>query len=328
MKQIRTGIIGCGMITRSFHVPAIMRFPEIKLEAVSDIKGEWADELASRYSAPYSFSDFREMKGKIDMAIVATPNAYHTSISKELLESGISVLCEKPMGISVAECEEVLEADKNSDAVFMVAHSRRFASNAMFLRELLDLEKLGEIRSIELKLGHSHKQWITRSGFSFKKEQAGGGVLIDQGIHLIDLLVWLYDGSISVKSVKGKDVLEYGMEDTVEAEFLLDNGGKALISSSRTDEWDNLCKIEGTEGWAHFHIDDKSLLLVNSRKIKGCSTLGTLQIKTALTNIYQDQLKCFLKHFKDKTRPMINAKEAIKSIRLMNSCYEIIELVK
>ncbi|RMF95618.1 MAG: gfo/Idh/MocA family oxidoreductase [Candidatus Schekmanbacteria bacterium] len=328
MRQIRVGIIGCGMITRTFHVPAIVRFPELKIEAFSDINKSWADEMAVKYSAPYAFSDYGEMIGKIDMAIVATPNAYHTSISKELLKAGINVLCEKPMGISVEECEEVAKAEKDSNAIFMVAHSRRFASNVMLLKKFLDEGKFGDLRNIELKLGHSHKQWITRSGFSFKKEQAGGGVLIDQGIHLIDLLIWFYDGEIKVVSIKGKDMLGYGMEDIVEAEFLLDNGGKAVISSSRVDEWENLCKIEGTKGWAHFHIDDKTYLLVESRKIRGCELLGAIQFKTPLTNIYQEQLKCFIKHIKKNKKPPISADEAIKGIRLMNYCYEKMELSK
>ena len=327
-RTIRAGIIGCGMITRSFHIPALMRFPEVRLEAFSDVNEEWAKDVAERYFAPYFFSDYRDMIGKVDIVIVATPNAYHANISKELLNAGISVLCEKPMGISVSECEEVWEAEKKSEGIFMVAQSRRFASNAMFLKKLIDKNRFGEIRAAEFKLGHSHKQWITRSGFAFKKEQSGGGVLIDQGIHLIDLLVWLCGDSVSVKSATGKDVLGYGMEDTVKAEFTLSGGGAATVLSSRIDEWENVCKIEGTEGWAHFHIDEKSYLHVNSKKIKGCDVLGTLQFKTPLTNIYQDQFEYFIDCVKNKKTPMTNSEEAIKGIRLMNDCYDVMDLTK
>jgi len=328
MKRIRAGIIGCGMISKMFHVPAMTHIPEIKLEAFSDVNGEWANELANRYSAPYSFTDYNEMIGKIDMVVVATPNALHTKISKVFLDAGVHVLCEKPMGINVEECEDVLKKETESNALFMVGHSRRFASNAMLLKEFHEKGMFGEIKSMELVMGHSHTQWITRSGFSFKKELSGGGVLIDQGIHLIDLLIWFSPGQIAVTSSVGKDILGHGMEDHAEIEFSLSNGGKATIKTSRIEEWDNLCTLEGTKGWAKFHIDDKSFLKICSENLRGCRKLRHLQVKTGLNNIYLDQIKYFVNCINKNVSPMTSAGSAVKGIRLLKECYDKMSIIK
>ena len=151
-----------------------------------------------------------DLFGNVDLAIVAVPNGAHASASCMLLEQGIHVLCEKPMARNIAECREMIAAAERGRAQLCIGHNRRFRHNVQLLKKLLDKGAIGEVLQVSAEEGSAH-DWV-RSAAYFDRAQAGGGSLMDVGIHSIDLIRWLV-GEFRAVEYKGDE-----RENTVESE--------------------------------------------------------------------------------------------------------------
>jgi len=328
-RKLKIGVVGCGLIAKLSHIPAIRRIPEIDLTFVVDAKIEWAKETARKFLVPNYSDDYSKLFGKVDLAIVAVPNSLHAEITCALLENGVHVLCEKPMEVSVEKCNKMIESQKKSGKLLMIGHSRRFTSNAMLLKEFIKEGYFGKLKEFKFVLGHKYTSWPSQSKFSFNKELSGGGVLIDQGVHLIDLLIWLSEKDGKVIEIRAEDTLKSGMEDYAKVKVELEDGGVGTIETSRVKELDNVCEIKGAKGWGKFHIDNISFLQIFSEDIRGCkSSRKPILIKTELNNPHFDQLKHFFKCITEKKEPLVDGEEAIKSIRLIEESYKKIKLRK
>lgn len=321
-RKLKVGIVGCGLIAKLSHIPAIRRVPEVELTFVIDSRIEWAKETARRFLVQ-NFSDkHSDLFGNVDLAIVATPNSLHADISCSLLEHGIHVLCEKPMEVSVEKCRKMVDAQEKSKKILMIGQSRRFASNAKLLSEFIEDGYIGEVKELKFVLGHEHTSWPSQSKFGFNKALSGGGVLIDQGIHLIDLLLWLSKRDGKVKKAEGKDILKTGMEDYAKVTIELDNSGIGVIETSRIKELDNVCEVKGEKGWGKFHIDNISFLEIFSEDIKACrNSRRPILIKTMLNNTHYDQLRHFIKCINEGYNPMVKCSEAMNAVRIVEETY-------
>ena len=326
-KKLKVGIVGCGLIAKLSHIPAIRRIPEIDLTFVVDAKLEWAKETAQRFIVPNYSSNYSDLFGKIDLAIVAVPNSLHAEITCALLENGIHVLCEKPMETTVEKCQKMIDSQKKSKKLLMIGHSRRFVSNVVLLKEFIRENYFGEIKDFRFVIGHKHTSWPSQSKFFFNRELAGGGALIDKGIHLIDLLIWFSGKEGKVTGIQAEDILKTGTEDYAKVTVELKNGGRGTIETSRLKELDNLCEIKGEKGWGRFHIDNISYLQIFSEEIKGCrNNKCPILIKTDLNNSHFDQLKHFLNCINNKKEPLIDGEKALENIRFIEEAYKIMKI--
>ncbi len=327
IRKLKVGVVGCGLIAKLSHIPAIRRVPEVEITFVIDSRIEWAKETAHRFLVP-NFSDkHSDLFGNVDLAIVATPNSLHADISCSLLEHGIHVLCEKPIEVSVDKCRKMIDAQEKSKKILMIGQSRRFASNAKLLSEFIDNGYIGEAKELKFVLGHEHTSWPSQSKFGFNKALSGGGVLMDQGIHLIDLLIWFSKKNWKVKKVEGRDVLKTGMEDYVKAEVELENGGVGIIETSRIKEMENVCEVVGEKGWGKFHIDNISFLQIFSKDIRSCKISGSpINIKTEINNTHFDQFKHFVNCVYEQKKPLVDGVKAMEGIKMVEECYKIMKL--
>jgi len=138
VRKLKVGVVGCGLIAKLSHIPAIRRVPEVDLTFVVDSKLEWAKETARRFLISNFSDNYADLFGNVDLAIVATPNSLHSEISCALLENGIHVLCEKPMEVSFDKCKKMIDSQQKSKKILMIGHNRRFASNAKLLNEIIN----------------------------------------------------------------------------------------------------------------------------------------------------------------------------------------------
>ena len=327
VRKLKVGVVGCGLIAKLSHIPAIRRVPEVDLTFVVDSKLEWAKETARRFLISNFSDNYADLFGNVDLVIVATPNSLHSEISCALLENGIHVLCEKPMEVSFDKCKKMIDSQQKSKKILMIGHNRRFASNAKLLNEFINEGYFGEIKELKLVLGHKHTSWPSQSKFGFNKILSGGGVLIDQGIHLIDLLIWLSKKGYKVKGAEGKDILKTGMEDYAKVKVEFENGGIGIIETSRIKELNNICEIKGERGWGKFHIDNISFLEIFSEDIKSCKkTRNSILIKTAINNTHFDQFKHFLECIYEKKSPLVDGGKAAQGIKMIEECYKVMRL--
>jgi predicted dehydrogenase len=182
--SVRVALFGSGWV-QDHHATGVRTHPSGELVAVTNHREPSARALAERYGIPRVLTDWESLAADpgIDAAIVATPNALHAPQTIALLRAGKHVLVEKPMAISVADCDAMIDASEASGAALMVGHCWRFRDEVVAMRERVAAGELGEI--VKTRGYGAHGGWGP-SGWFVDHAVAGGGALVDMGVHAID----------------------------------------------------------------------------------------------------------------------------------------------
>jgi UDP-N-acetyl-2-amino-2-deoxyglucuronate dehydrogenase len=222
MKKLKFAIIGCGRIAER-HALQISRLGS--LQAVCDVIVSRAEELGKRYGANIynDFEDLLNTEKDIDVVSICTPNGLHAEHSIMAFRSGLHVLCEKPMAISVFECGEMIkEAEKANKRLFVVKQNR-YNPPVKAIKDALDDNRFGKIMSIQLSCF-----WNRNSDYYTQSEWKGtskldGGTLFTQFSHFIDLLYWMFGDIKKVEAITRNfvhdKIIEFEDSGVVIAEF-------------------------------------------------------------------------------------------------------------
>jgi predicted dehydrogenase len=202
-KMLKYGIVGAGSIADKKHLKSYSAFNDVELLAICDENEERAKNLAGKYNIPHVFTDYRKLMDEIplDFISVCTPNYLHESICVRALEKGIHVHCEKPAALSAESVRKMVDAKNLSGKKLMVGLNNRFTNSAFFLRDHIKQGNLGDIYHI--RCGWRRRREIPGKGSWFtNKSLSGGGPLIDLGVHMLDLVMFLTDNwqPVSVSS--------------------------------------------------------------------------------------------------------------------------------
>jgi predicted dehydrogenase len=194
------GLIGCGNIARSAHLPAISELAnEVTLVAVADTNAEAGREAARPWDAA-AYTDYRAVleRKDIDAVVVATPEFMHAEQVIAAAEAGKHILCEKPMCRSLAEADAMLDACRRSGVLLLIGHSRRFTRRYIEVKEALDTGAIGEVRLVRenerrnavhiAQMGQTGIRWTPRHWTG--NPDLGMGIALSHGIHEVDLLRW------------------------------------------------------------------------------------------------------------------------------------------
>jgi predicted dehydrogenase len=232
----RFGLFGCGWV-QDFHARGVLECGS-ELVAVANHREESARAFAERHGIQRVTTDWEALARDpaIDAGIVATPNSLHAPQTIALLEAGKHALVEKPMAMSVVECDAMVEAAGAGDAFLMVAHCWRFRREVIALRDRIAAGELGEI--VKTRGYGVHANWGP-SGWFTQRELAGGGALVDMGVHAIDTARFLL-GDPDLERVRAVLGTRYGTYD-------VDDDGILLI------EWSNGTNSLVESGWWHPH---------------------------------------------------------------------------
>ncbi|MBE6542066.1 MAG: Gfo/Idh/MocA family oxidoreductase [Ruminococcaceae bacterium] len=193
-KKLRMAFVGVGGMGRK-HVRFCSQNPSVEVVALCDLNPEkCANSIKDNNLNPNTpiYTDFREMieKEQLDAVDIITPNYYHSVIAIFAFEHGLHVFCEKPDAINAEEAMKMKEASEKAGKVLMVMRNNRYYNNSKHLKTFIDAGKAGEIYC-------GRCGWVRRRGIPGKggwfttKALSGGGPLIDLGVHMIDLSIWL-----------------------------------------------------------------------------------------------------------------------------------------
>ena len=192
-KKIRLGVIGCGGIANSKHMPAEKRNPASEMVAFCDIVEERALKARDDFGSPDGkvCTDYRELLSdkSIDAVLVLTPNNEHCRITVDALNAGKHVLCEKPMAMNYEEAKKMLAARDKSGKVLTIGYQNRFRTDALYLKKLADEGMFGDIYYAEALA--IRRRAVPTWGVFTDKEKQGGGPLIDIGTHALDLTLFM-----------------------------------------------------------------------------------------------------------------------------------------
>jgi predicted dehydrogenase len=191
IARSRVGFLGVGWIGRH-RMEAMLGTGAIEAAAYVDPSEEAAGEVAKLAPDAERLDSFDALLDLgLDAVVVATPSAAHAEQSIRALERGIAVFCQKPLGRTEAETRAVIEAARKADRLLAVDLSYRFTEGARRIRDLIRANELGRVHAVDLVFHNAYgpdKPWF------YDRELSGGGCVMDLGVHLVDLALWMLDG--------------------------------------------------------------------------------------------------------------------------------------
>ena len=207
---MKIGIIGCGTIANSAHIPAYMANSKAEIKYFCDIIPERAEAAVQKYGCGIAVTDYKEVLAdpEITAVSVCTPNLMHSIIAIDALEAGKHVLCEKPAARIYEEALAMQEAQKRTGKILNIGVVNRFNTNVNKLKEMIDNGDFGEVYYVYVSFRCQRS--IPGLGGAFTtKAIAGGGVLIDWGVHFLDIVMYCC-GDPKAKTVSAETFSKLG----------------------------------------------------------------------------------------------------------------------
>ncbi len=192
MKKVRTASVGCGKVAR-LHVAALTALPQAQLVAVCDTDAARSAEMAASCGVP-GFTDIRRMidEAKVEAVIICTPHPVHAEPAVIAAGAGVHVLVEKPLAATLPDCDRMLEAASRHRVKLAVVSQRRFFEPVARMKNAIDAGKIGRpILGSVVMLSWRNEQYYQSDPWRGKWATEGGGVLINQAPHHLDILQWL-----------------------------------------------------------------------------------------------------------------------------------------
>lgn len=215
MKKWRVGIIGIGGIFKGSHIWEYLEDERLEVVALCDIIEERATEIRDKHFPNAAvYTDFRELlkDETIDSVDICTPNYLHSIIAVAAFEAGKHVFCEKPDAINVEEVLKMNRAAEKAGKTLMIMRNNRFSPASQYAKKYIESGAMGDIYCG--RCGWQRRRGIPgKGGWFTTKAQSGGGPLIDLGVHMIDLAIWLM-GSPKPVTVTGSTYCKFADSDT------------------------------------------------------------------------------------------------------------------
>ena len=236
---LKVGLVGTGSVAR-YHLPAYTQYPDtVKLTAVCDIRREEMEKFAEKAGVKETYSDYSEMlkKADIDAVDICTIHDQHEAQVLAAAAAGKQIFLEKPMAISLKECNNMVNAAKKAGVTFMVGHDLRYMPHTLAIKRAIESGELGQVRmthcvqvtNMEVGAGYKPGNWLS------DPKRAGGGLMISGMIHQIDLMRY-YIGDIKSVNAVNRSVRRTGAEEYACAILEFENGviGNVLLISPST----------------------------------------------------------------------------------------------
>ncbi len=311
---IKLAVVGCGAIAER-HLQ-VLKNKDIQLVVAVDANKNTAKYIKEKYSFESTATDYRQIYNQVNVVINCLPNFLHAPVSIDFLKQGINVLCEKPMALNEREATMMITAAKDSNAILSAANVRRFYWSSQEIKKIISKRSMGEIIGIDAEEG-SIFNWKSKSGFFFDKKKAGGGVLLDMGSHLLDLILWFLEDYPS--SISYMDDNYGGVEADAELGMSFQRGLKVSVKISRLRNLRNINRIKFTKGEIFFRPDEcNKILIVNN---DGTNTFVESPINKGEIKYFEDMMDDFLGSIAGEKKPFIDPYDVVPSIRLIDLCY-------
>lgn len=320
-QKLNSAIIGCGNIYKA-HADAIQNSKIAELIAVVDINEERAKKAAENYNVKF-LTNYQNLRNyDIDIVHICTPHHLHVPMALNLMKFGYDVIVEKPIALNNKEAEKVIDYSKKRGRHLGVVFQNRFNKSSKFVKDIIKSNKKGKILGIKAFVTWDRDaEYYLKDPWRGTYNESGGGVLISQAIHTLDLVQW-FGGEI--EAVKGSidtrvldDIIE--VEDTAETTLYFSNGNIGLFYASNCYSDNSSIEIE-----IHFEkgkikiIGDK--LFVDNKEIKFDSNKNdNISYKKYWGTSHQKLIEGFYKDIINKdNKYIIDGFEGTKSIKIID----------
>src|ERR1051326_225027 len=323
MEKLRVGIVGLGWVSQVFHLPILSKFEDVEIVAVCDRDKSRARMIAERFGYTRHYNDYQQMLEKEDLAAIdggTSPDA-HLPITLAALQAGKDVFVEKPIARRYSEAVQMAEAAKLSKRSLMVGMNNRFRPDTMILKSFIEKGELGKIfyaKAGWLKKLSGDNPWITHI------DKSGGGVFLDLGIVMLDLVLWMMDFP-PVERVSSKMYMHKtkSVEDSSLVFIEMKYGVSVVIEVSwslqSAEDW-FYCDFFGSEGSAMINP-----LRINKQLHGNLVNVTPAKLETPF-NLYKKSYENELKHFVGAARGLhqviSSGDEAVQRMKIVEAVYQ------
>ncbi|WP_178945723.1 Gfo/Idh/MocA family protein [Kocuria sp. TGY1127_2] len=340
-RELRVGIIGCGMISRN-HIESYQSMKHVRVVAVADLDPEASEKVAATYEIPVSVVDIdRIWDQDLDVVSICTPHPTHEALVLAAAGHGVNVVCEKPISIDVAAASRMVAACEEAGVELTVLFQRRFWPAAQQIRAALDDGPLQNpvLGHCSVML-HRDPEYYSQDDWRGTWRTDGGGVLMTQAIHYIDLLQWFMG---DVQEVFGRvNTYKHGtnieVEDSAVATLVFATGAMATIQASTaaspalgaqvrvTGSNGSTAQLtefpEGTDGRLDIWGEGESItsLLTHPENVPPNASLSA--INDHLIPHHRSQLEDFVDALRQSRKPAITGSDSVRALKILLAIYE------
>ena len=330
LKKLRVGVIGCGRVS-VMHLGSIQFLEEAELVACCDIKKERAIAAAEKYGVK-AYESYEEMleNETLDAVHICLPHYLHCKVACYAFERGVNVLTEKPMDVNLASAENAVKRAKEKGVLFGVVSQCRYNNSAQLVKKALTSGRLGKVISARSTLTWSRSdEYYSESDWKGTWDKEGGGVVIDQAIHSIDLVNWMMDSEVESLSCsmanRGHKIVK--VEDSAEGLICYKNGAKYAFYCMNNYGCDEPIEIRllCEKGKVVFSYDDAYIDYVDGTKEEAHQDENTTEYeggKDYWGFQHIRQIANFYDAVENDKEPFISGEEALKIQKLICEIYD------
>ena len=349
MKKTVIAVIGCGRIANNAHFPAFASMENIRVKYACDIIKEKADAAKEKFNfIEQVITDYKVAleDSEVEAVYVLTPNYAHYTVTMDALRAGKHVFCEKPITVNYTLSCEMAEEAKKQNKMLNIGVCNRYHKSVELLEEMNREGKFGNIYHVYCSF-RSFRSIPGLGGAFTTKEQSGGGVLIDWGVHFLDLILYILGGA-TLKSVTcdaysemAKDMKSYKYtsmwaEDTADIENGTNDVDDFITGHIRTDK----ASISFNGAWAQnikhddmfvdFMGDKGGARLTYGKKFEFCdgSTLDLTTPEYEIPKMYLREDEAFIEAVNSGVKDRNNIENILESAKLLDYLYKSAEVKK
>ncbi len=326
--MFQIGVIGCGKIAQTRHLPEYAQNKDVRLAGYYDFNLQRAKQIADQYGGiAYESVEALLADKEIDAVSVCVANNAHAEVSIAALRAGKHVLCEKPMAVTLEQCEEMVQAANEAGKYLMIGQNQRLAKAHVKAKELIQAGEIGKILSFRTTFGHKGPEtWSVDPGAAswfFDKKRAAMGAMADLGVHKTDLIQYLLDDRVvetRAKTVtldkKGPDGVLIGVDDFATCIYTTEGGVVGTMTASWINygEEENATVLYGTEGVMKIYDNpDYSIVVQKKNDEKTYYEIDQIQTNDNQTN--SGIIDMFVASLVEGREPEISGKSVLDAMR-------------
>ncbi|MBN2488633.1 MAG: Gfo/Idh/MocA family oxidoreductase [Methanosarcinaceae archaeon] len=300
--MIRAGVIGVGAMGQH-HVRIYHEMEGVELVGISDVDRTRVEELASQYGTK-PFTDYKELLAEgLDAVSIVVPTTLHKQVTMDVLESGANILVEKPVADTIENADSMIKAAREAGRVLMIGHIERFNPAVTRMKEIVNSGLLGKIVSIS-----------TRRVGPYNPRIRDVGIIIDLGVHDIDVISYLYGSKVSeVYSIAGNDI--HSQEDHASTILKFkDNRSGVVELNWLTPHKTREMTVVGLEGVAYLDYIDQTVSIHDKEWIS--------QAKVEKSEPLKKELEHFIRSVKDSKTPLITGEDGKHALEVALAAIE------
>ena len=325
-RAVRMAISGCGAVAELYYAPTLRALAvagRVEVVAVSDPDRERCDVLGSMFPSAMRCRELEPvLETRPDLLVVASPPRHHAEQALAALAAGVHVLCEKPLAVSSADARRMSEAEASSGRLLAVGMVRRHLPAARTIRTVIAREMLGPLSAFDVFEGGPF-QWPVHEARYFDARTSGGGVLLDIGAHVLDLLIW-WLGAPS--AIVAEDDAMGGIETN--ARLSLRCGDvPGIVRLSRDWCRPNHVTLIGAKGSLRWNLEDTDRVVVTLDGEKPLELRPPAGVPSTFLDCFQAQLGAVLDAIDGKPADLVHAAEAVASIAAVETAYRDSSLI-